>query len=236
LEAKINLLIHADPGARSGFVAAWLTDRLTKLAFDSGASLKPRFSKIHKIGDSVDPFACIGTLNSISNFAGIKIRITPSISSIDLHLLLFLKKTKELTYFSQHEYLFETFSKLTTTAHDWFDQNKIIDYNYYDIVLDFTDTFNKEFMIDLYKKVVGVNPTDDMIDMLVETNNLNNILIDKNHACSITKLCLEEEHRLGLKEENRFWSIIDVYNSTPVDQLYDTVSRLIVPQNYSILL
>lgn len=229
-----QLLIHADPGARSGFVAAWLTDRLTQLSFDSGAELKPPFFKIHKITDFAHEVTCTGTTDFINNFPGISIRIRPRISSIDLHLLLFLKKTKELEYFSQREYLFETFSKLTTTAHDWFNQDKSVDYTCYDIVLDFADTFNNQLMIDLYNKVVGVSPSHDMIDMLIQTNNLNNMLLDKNHACSITKLCLEKEHSLGLKEEHRVWSIVDVYNSTPVDQLYDTVSQLIVPKNYSI--
>lgn len=46
---KQKLLIHADPGARSVFVAAWLTNCLTRLAFDSGASLCPSYRKIHNI-------------------------------------------------------------------------------------------------------------------------------------------------------------------------------------------
>jgi hypothetical protein len=91
-------------------------------------------------------------------------------------------------------------------------------------------------MIELYKKVVGAAPTNEMIDMLIKTNNLNNISIDKNHACSILKLCLTKETQLGLKEEHRFWSIVDVYNSTPTDQLYDKVEQTIVPENYGILL
>ena len=178
----------------------------------------------------------MGTIDSINNFSGIKIRIKPNISSIDLHLLLFLKKTSNLKYFSQQEYSLDTFTKLTANATRWFDQDKIVDYRLYDIVLNFVDTFSNEYMIDLYKKVVGVEPTLDMIDMLVKTNELNNIPIDKNHACSMVKLCLAQEQKLGLKEEHRFWSIIDVYNSTPIDQLYDTVLELITPDNYGIFL
>ena len=33
-----KLLIHADPGARSGFVAAWLNDDLAHAGFDAGAT------------------------------------------------------------------------------------------------------------------------------------------------------------------------------------------------------
>ena len=91
-------------------------------------------------------------------------------------------------------------------------------------------------MIELYRKFVGRAPTPDMIDMLIKTNDLNRIPMDRNHACSIVKLCFTQEHLLGLKEQNRYWSVVDVYKSTPVDQLYDTVLKLIVPENYGKIL
>jgi hypothetical protein len=228
LEIKINLLIHADPGARSGFIAAWLTNRLSKLAFDSGASLKPRFCKIHHLENVTD----------LKNFMGTKIRVRPSVETIDLHSLLFLRKNvyTQIPNFTRDEYPLETFTKLTHFSQEIFKWDLEIDYSLYDIVLDFSDTFNHDYMIDLYKKVVGVSPTQNMIDMLIKTNELNHIDIDKNHACSILKLCFIQEQNLGLKEEHRFWSIVDTYNSTPVDQLYDTVLKLIAPSNYGIFL
>jgi hypothetical protein len=91
-------------------------------------------------------------------------------------------------------------------------------------------------MIALYKKVLGTYPTSAMIDMLVKTNELNCISIDQNHACSILKLCLAQEQKLSLKEEHRFWSIVNIYNTTAIDQLYTTVLKSIVPSNYGILL
>ena len=223
-----KLLIHADPGARSGFVAAWLTNQLTKLAFDSGVSLRPSYLKIHKLDNT----------NDIENFTGTKIRVRPAVNSIDLHALLFLRKNVyiQIPNFTRNEYSLETFTKLTHFSQEIFKWDQELDHSLYDIVLNFADTFNNNFMIDLYKKVVGVNPTQDMITMLIQTNNLNQIPIDQNHACSIMKLCFTQEDKLGLKEEHRFWSIVDVYNSTPVDQLYNTVSQLIVPKNYGILL
>jgi hypothetical protein len=228
LEAKINLLIHADPGARSGFIAAWLTNRLSKLAFDSGASLTPQFCKIHHLENVTD----------LKNFTGIKIRVRPSVETIDLHSLLFLRKNvyTQIPNFTRDEYSLETFTKLAHFSQEIFDWDSELDYSLYDIVLNFSDTFNHDYMIDLYKKVVGIDPTQDMIDMLIKTNELNNIAIDKNHACSILKLTLMKEQQLGLKEEHRFWSIVDAYNSTPVDQLYDTVLKLIAPSNYGIFL
>jgi len=224
----MNLLIHADPGARSGFVAAWLTNRLSKLAFDSGVSLRPQYLKIHKLNN----------VNDIKNFIGTKIRVRPSIESIDLHSLLFLRKNvyTQILDFTRNEYSLETFTKLTHFSQEIFEWDQELDYNLYNIVIDFADTFDNNFMVALYKKVVDTDPTSSMIDMLIKTNELNYISIDQNHACSILKLCLTQEQKLGLKEEHRFWSIVDVYNTTAIDQLYDTVLKSIVPSNYGVLL
>jgi hypothetical protein len=222
------LLIHADPGARSGFVAAWLTNRLSKLAFDSGASLRPPFCKIHKLDNVAD----------IVNFTGIKIRVRPSITTIDLHSMLFLRKNVylQIPNFTRDEYSLETFTKLAHFAQEIFEWDKELDYSVYDIVLDFADTFDNNRMIALYRKVCGIDPTNEMIDMLIKTNEINNISVDQNHACAILKLCLTQEQKLGLKEEHRFWSIVDIYNSTAVDQRYNTVLESIVPANYGVLL
>ena len=45
-----------------------------------------------------------------------------------------------------------------------------------------------------------------------------------------------KEKQLLLKESERFWSIVNIYNTTPVDKLYDTVLEKIKPENYGILL
>ena len=224
----MNLLVHADPGARSGFVAAWLTSSLTKLAFDSGRSLRPSYRKIHKLDNTDD----------IKNFTGTKIRVRPSIVTIDLHSLLFLQKNvyQQIPDFTRDEYSLETFTKLAHFSKEIFEWDNELDYSLYDAVINFADTFDNDFMIALYKNLTGTDPTSTMINMLVKTNELNRIPIDKNHACSILKLCLTREQNLGLKEEHRFWSIVDVYNTTQIDQMYDTVSKLIVPANYGILL
>lgn len=225
---KQKLLIHADPGARSGFVAAWLTNCLTRLEFDSGASLRPSFCKIHKLDNA----------NDIKNFTGTKIRVRPGVETIDLHSLLFLRKNiyEQIPEFTRDEYSLETFTKLTHFSQEIFEWDQELDYNLYDIVMDFADTFNNDFMIALYKNLTGTDPTSIMINMLIKTNELNRIPIDKNHVCSILKLCLAQEQKLGLNEEHRFWSIVDVYNTTQIDQMYDTVLKLIVPTNYGILL
>lgn len=224
----MNLLIHADPGARSGFVAAWLTNSLSGTAFDVGKSFEPKFIKIHRL---LNPLA-------VQYHKGLKIRIRPRIDTIDLHMLLVLRKNLYDMFpdLTRDEYSFEIFSKLSLLANDIFDQDRKVDPGLYDVVMDFADTFDNEYMINLYNNVVGTPPTSDMIDHMIATNNVNTISIDKNHACSIVKLCREREHGLGLEEKHRFWSIIDIYNTTPVDQLYDTVMQLIQPENYGIVL
>jgi hypothetical protein len=224
----MNLLIHADPGARSGFLAAWLTNKLDKLSFDSGVELQPQFKKIHNLNN----------YDEIQSFRGVKIRIKPTLDSIDLHSLLFLRKNVhvQIPEFTKDEYSLDTFTKLTHWSYDIFQWDSELDYNLYDIVLTFNDTFDNEYMQELYKKIVGAPATNFMIDILKQTNNINQISIDKNHACSILKLVLTKEHNLKLKEEHRFWSIVDIYNNTPNDQLYDAVNASIKQENYGILL
>jgi hypothetical protein len=219
-----NLLIHSDPGGRSGFIAAWLTGQLTTLAFDSGANLQLEYTKIHKL-ENVD---------TIKNHPGIKIRVRPEITTIDLHSLLFLRKNvyTQIPNFLHSEYSLTTFTKLTRFSNEIFEWDHELDYSLYDVVLNFSDTFDNNYMINLYRNIVGKNPAPELINMLIKTNELNQIPIDLNHACSVLKLCLTQEYTLGLKEEHRIWSIVDIYNSTPIDQLYATVLQSIVPENY----
>lgn len=224
----MRLLIHADPGARSGLVGAWLNDMLNQPGFDIGKELQPQFYKIHTL-DSLD---------QLTNWPRLKIRIRPTIETIDLHSMLLLKKNFKFMYSDivQDEYSLSTFSKLATTCKEFFVRDAELDYSLYHHVIGFKDTFDVDTMIELYKSVNRRMPLQHMIDMLVQTNQLNKIVIEKNHACSILKLIMFQEHIQNLKEENRFWSIVDIYNTVPREQLYDTVSSLIHPGNYGIFL
>jgi hypothetical protein len=224
----MSILIHADPGSRSGFVAAWLTDQLTRIEFDVGLEIKPKFVKIHKLENPAH----------IKEHNGLKIRIRPEIETIDIHSLLFLRKNvhTQIPEFTRNEYSLETFTKVCKFSKEIFEWDSKLDYSLYNTVLNFADTFNNEYMINLYKKVNNSDPAPVMVDTLIKTNDLNRISIDKNHACSILKLCLVQEQKLNLKEENRFWSIVDIYNSNSVNQLYDTVYHAIDSKNYGVYL
>ncbi len=228
METKLNLLIHADPGARSGFLAAWLTDKLTMLSFDTGLELKPNFKKIHYLNHPTE----------IESFNGIKIRIKPKLESIDLHSLLFLRKNvyTQIPEFTRDEYSLATFTKLTVFSKEIFEWDSKLDYSLYDHVLDFKNTFDSAFMKQLYTTITGHVASESSIKILEDTNKINQIQIDKNHACSILKLILTMEHQLELKEEHRFWSIVDIYNTIKIEDLYDTVRTSITPKNYGVFL
>jgi len=224
----MNLLIHADPGARSGFVAAWLGDQLHIPAFDVGVELYTRFRKIHHLI----------RIQDLTDFSGVKIRIRPSVDTIDQLTLLFLRKNvyTQIPDFTRNEYSLETLTKLTEFSTEILVRDSQLDYSLYDHVIDFSDTFDADAMIALYTSVHHRPPTAKMIDILSETNLMNHITIDRNHACAVLKMILQREQVLGLAEEHRFWSVVDVYNRTPVDQISDTIYHLIKPDNYGILL
>lgn len=224
----MNILIHADPGARSQFVYACITDQLHRPSFDVGLDTKIRFNKIHQLQDP-DILRC---------FDGIKIRIKPIMSSIDRHSLLFLRKNIPRLFpnFTSDEYCLETYTKLAEFAKEIFTWDRELDYDLYDYVLTFDETLDDGFMEDFYLRINGRAPSPDLLLALCSTNALNRITVDKNHACSILKLIMSKETSLRLEEKNRFWSVVDVYNHTPVTALYDTIDALINPDNYGTLL
>ena len=145
----MNLLVHADPGARSGFLAAWLTNKLDRATFDSGLALTPRFKKIHRL---ITP-------NDILTFDGVKIRIKPTLESIDLHSLLFLRKNvhPQIPDFTRDEYSLDTFSKLVRFSNEIFRWDSELDYSLYDYVLHFDQTFDYEYMQMLDRKSTRLN-------------------------------------------------------------------------------
>ena len=218
------LLIHADPGARSGFVSAWLQDELAKAEFDVGVSVNSKFTKIH----------ILKSINQIKTFSGTRIRIRPSFDKLNLQLLLFLRKNVyvQTPNFTKNEFSLETFSKLYIFAQKCFERDSTLDYSLYNHVLFFQDTFQLEKLIQLYKTVNHNNPSQIHIDHAVKINSLNQILVDPNHACNIVSMILQAESTLKLQEKNRLWSLPEVYKHTRATDLYDTIKTLITPENY----
>jgi len=226
----IDLLIHADPGARAEFLASWLKSKLVAPAYDVGRTpeLKVKFKKIHYYHTS----------DEITQFTGTKIRVRPTTAMLAWHVTFFLQKNlyNMSPEFTRDEMSFETYTKLSMFTKTAFDHDVVVDYSWYNHVINFEDTFDTDCLIELYRAVNGANPTDQLCDIMEQTNNINRLVFDKNHAASIVQMVIEREQQLQLDPSQRFWSIVDVYKTTPVDQLYDTVYQLITPKNYGILL
>jgi hypothetical protein len=219
-----KLIIHADGGARSGFVAAWLHDNLTHAGFHVGDTAKTSFLKIH-IPDNNE---------TIKNLPGTKIRIKTTFDLLNLQLLLFLRKNVHTKYadFTRDEYSLESFSKVYVYAKQFLELEKQVDYSLYDHIILFDDTFNMDKLIDLYYQYNNRYPKDDHINLAMQHNTMNQISIDTNHACNIAAMILETESKLGLLEENRCWSLPVLYNTTKKENLYETIKSMIVLTNY----
>jgi hypothetical protein len=220
----IKLLIHADPGARSHFVANWLHNKLDDAGFDVGVTSYTPFVKIHYLEN----------VSQLTTFLGPRIRIKPTFNKLALHLLLFLRKNVQvqLPNFTKDEFSLETFSKIYIFAKERFEHDNKLDYSLYSHVMNFEDTFNLEKLIDLYEKINGFAPSQINIDLAVRNNNINQIKLDPNHACSIAAMILETEAKLNLIEKNRHWSIPVLYETTPIEELYQTIKSKITIENY----
>lgn len=222
-----SLLIHGDPGARNSFLAGWLTKKLVKPSFDTGWELGPSYLKVHNFVKNGE--------ERIKSFQGTRIRIRPTLTMVDNHVLLYLRKNRQRfsSNFTRDEYSLETFSDLWCFIKECFEHDTQVDYSLYDYVINFEDTYNTQIMTDLYQKILLNTPSDRELEIFHETNKINNIPLDSNHAASLVKLILEQEQLLQVTEEQRRWSIVNIYKSTSKEQLHDVIKNTIVRENYA---
>jgi hypothetical protein len=222
----VKLLIHADPGARGGYVASWLQNQLTSTAFDAGRINRPNYYKIHRLDYA----------ERIKSFSGICIRIRPTLVKLDLHTLLFLRKNVQVLdpNFTKDEYSLETFAKLWNFSKEILEWDNELDYSLYDYVINFESTFDQDYMISLYQQINQCLPDANQLKILGENNALNDITIDCNHCANLVKLILTKEKKLNLEEKNRFWSVVDVFNTVPISKRLEIINDLIEPDNYGI--
>jgi hypothetical protein len=219
------LLIHADPGARSAFIAAWLNNTLSGGAFDVGLSDAATHIKVHNLTDR----------RMLSNHLGTSIRIQPTFARLSLHCLLFLRKNVYVQQpdFTRDEHSLETFSKIWGFIKNIFEEHSKTDPTLYNYVINFEDTFDINALCDLYAKVNGRMPAQDEIDKAIATNASSNIHLDKNHACSIAAELYKVEQQHQLLESQRHWSIVDVYKTAPTTELFDTVIGNVQQDQYT---
>ena len=224
LEDGLNLFICADPGARAHTLASWLMNELNAVTFEPGRKFKTRFIKAHSdFGNHL-----------VKKHNGPKIRIRPGFKKLSVHMYLFLVKNVyiQIPNFSKNQFDLETATKMTKEANHWFDHHQEINENCYNYTINFEDTYDIQLLTDLYREIHAKLPSKKSIDILEQTNKLNDPILDKNHACSVASMVLERENQFNLKERDRFWSLPVLYQITPVDQIYDTILSCISPSNY----
>jgi hypothetical protein len=219
-----KILVHGDPGARSRFVSAWLLDQLDGAGFDVGNTAHPEAR-------------CLHTLNSITDitgFNGPKVRVKFSFAQLSLSLYLFLRKNVYAQFpdFTRNEYSLETYSKVYGLAKECLEQEQQINYGLYDASITFAETFDLDRLIELYVKINQKSPSDQLIKQATQNNQINQIDIDPNSACSLAALVLETETNLGVKEQQRLWSILEIYKTTATSNLYTAVKAQLTGNNY----
>ena len=218
------LMICADHGARAHFVGSWLLGQLRTSHYDVGSNIFCEFTKSHTDWGN----------ETVRSFPGQKIRIRTSENQQELALHLYLFLTKNLHEFSKNGFDFVTTSKILQTMKNWRWHDSQIDYSCYDTIIDFEDTYCLDFMINLYTHRNNHYPDKIEIENFEKTNELNRIIINPNHSCSIAALVYCKERDLGLKEIDRFWSLENIYQSTDKSCLYQTVNEVIKDCNYGI--
>jgi len=219
-----KILVHGDPGARSRFVSAWLLDQLDGAGFD--------------VGDTAHPESkCLHTLNSIADltrFDGPKIRVKFAFTELARHLCLFLRKNVHTQFpdFTRDEYSLETYSKVYGLAKECLEQEQQIDYSLYDGSITFAETFDLDQLIQLYVKINQRQPSDRLIAQAHQNNQINMIDVDPNSACSLAAMVLETETQMSVVEQQRLWSIVDTYKTTPVNNLHAAFKARLTREHY----
>lgn len=219
-----KILVHGDPGARSRFISAWLLNQLDGAGFDVGMTAHPLVRCLHTL-DSIE---------DITKFNGPKIRVKFAFARLPLHLYLFLRKNVYLEFpdFTRDEYSLETYSKVYGLAKECLAQEQTIDYSLYNASITFEETFNINCLIELYIKINQKSPSDQLIKQAVDNNQINQIAVDPNSACSLAALVLETETRLGVNEQQRRWSIVELYKTIPTGDLYTAFKAHLTRENY----
>lgn len=221
-----NLLIHHDPGTRGGMLAAWLQGNLRGSKFDVGEYFNNQIN-YHKIHDLED-------VGLIQNFNGIRIRIKQDRVKLELSMYFYLVKNvyQLLPEFSKDQFDLDTWSKMFTSHSQWLKNDNALDYSLYNYVVNFSDLYNTNYMVDLYKEINQASPNDDLVNELVNNNKLNNPILEPYHSCTLAALVLNEEFNQGLHEQDRLWSIVDVYNTYPATERHRVLNNMLAPTNY----
>lgn len=207
-------------------LAAWLQTNLPGRHFDVGVFPNgvANYTKIHELTD----------LDQLKKFKGIRIRIRQDRKKLATALYLFLVKNvyNMIPTFSRNQTDLETFTKVYSCQRQWFIDDGNLDYQLYDYVVDFSALYDQEFMIRLYQTINNQAPSDWLVRQLIENNYQNDPKLDAYHSCHIAAKVLNVEHALNLNEQDRNWSIVDLYSNFDLESRSTMLESFLTPKNY----
>ena len=211
----MNLLIHGHPGSRLGFVAAVLQDKLLNNLFDVGDHVESQYVKLHEFDQEI-----------ISSFPSIKICIHTTFEMLDRHFLLFYQKNVIKVLPERFQNLHVTnrkiFDRLYYSFSNWASDDAMARvFNLYDYNINFEQTFDVEFMCDLYFQVNKKMPSSSLIEAIQTTNQANFQPIELNHSCKIAAEIVKFEYQHNFTEHNRSWRLEEIGNFTDSGECLD---------------
>jgi hypothetical protein len=209
----LKLLIHGHPGSRLGFVAAVLQDTLMNNMFDVGRGQPVNYVKLHTFDQRF-----------VSAFAGVKICINTTFDLLDRHFFLFFQKnvlggsigpaiTKvfQNLHVTDRRILDKMFYSLNS---DWLPDASATQHELYNYHINFEQTFDIEFMCNLYFQVNQTLPSSRLIEAIQTTNQINSPTVDQNHGCRVAAEILKFEHSNNFTEHARSWNLNQVCGFT----------------------
>jgi hypothetical protein len=229
-------LIHGHPGSRLGFVASVLQDKLVGGCFDVGNTIKTDYVKLHTFDQKI-----------ISTFSGVKICIHTTFDLLYLHFFLFfqknvlngndheIKKIFKNLHISDRRIIDKMFYSFNS---DWSLDADTTQHDLYDYHINFEQTFDIEFMCNLYFQINQTLPSNRLIEAIHTTNQINFPTLDQNHGCNIAAKILKYEHTNNLTEHDRSWNLNQICSFTDEgicldpDNLYFNVMAKLSPEFY----
>lgn len=219
----MNLLVHGHPGARLGFVAAVLTDKLLDNLFDVGDLIPQDFRKLHRFNPPI-----------LSSFLNTKICIHTTFAMLERHFFLFFQKNvlkiEKEKFQNLHVTNREVVEKMYYAFNsDWAPDAAVTAADCYDYHIDFEQTFDTESMCNLYFQVNKKSPSSSLVEAMQTTNQVNSQPIALNHGCRIAAEIIKFEHLNNFTEHDRSWQLNKICNFTDSgecldpDNLYDNV-------------
>jgi hypothetical protein len=212
----VNLLIHGHPGSRLGFVAAVLTDKLSDHLFDVGDLVHKDFRKLHRFDSEI-----------LSSFPNTKICIHTTFAMLDRHFFLFFQKNSLKIETEKFQNLHTTNREIIEKMYyafnsDWFPDAAITIPNLYDYNINFEQTFDIDFMCDLYFQVNKKLPSSKLVQAMQTTNQSNSQPIALNHGCRVAAEIIKFERHNNFTEHDRSWQLNEACNFTDSGECLDS--------------